>query len=121
VTARGHSPRHRAGLERLDLNRAIEREVYEQPTAEVALLGDGESRLREQLAHGQLAEARVGELDVLFVNAGLGRFAPFEAVNEELYDEMLNLNAKGRISLSRNWCRSCRKEVRWSLPLRLPT
>ncbi len=36
-----------------------------------------------------------GKLDVLFVNAGYVRFAPFEAVTEELYDEMLNLNAKG--------------------------
>ena len=36
-----------------------------------------------------------GKLDVLFVNAGLGRMVPFEAVNEEVYDEMLNLNAKG--------------------------
>jgi len=36
-----------------------------------------------------------GKLDVLFVNAGYGRFIPFEAVTEEIYDEMLNLNAKG--------------------------
>ena len=32
---------------------------------------------------------------MLFVNAGYVRFAPFEAVTEELYDEMLNLNARG--------------------------
>ena len=36
-----------------------------------------------------------GKLDVLFVNAGLARFVPFEAMTEEVYDEMLNLNAKG--------------------------
>ncbi len=36
-----------------------------------------------------------GKLDVLFVNAGYARFIPFEAVTEEVYDEMLNLNAKG--------------------------
>ena len=36
-----------------------------------------------------------GKLDVLFVNAGYGHFMPFEAVTEEVYDEMLNLNAKG--------------------------
>ena len=36
-----------------------------------------------------------GKLDVLFVNAGYVRFGPFEAVTEGLYDEMLNLNAKG--------------------------
>jgi NAD(P)-dependent dehydrogenase (short-subunit alcohol dehydrogenase family) len=36
-----------------------------------------------------------GKLDVLFVNAGYGHFVPFEQVTEEVYDEMLNLNAKG--------------------------
>jgi NAD(P)-dependent dehydrogenase (short-subunit alcohol dehydrogenase family) len=36
-----------------------------------------------------------GNLDVLFVNAGYGQFVPFEAVTEAIYDEMLNLNAKG--------------------------
>jgi NAD(P)-dependent dehydrogenase (short-subunit alcohol dehydrogenase family) len=47
---------------------------------------------------GALAEKvkeRFGRLDVLFVNAGYGEFVPFEAVTEKLYDEMLNLNAKG--------------------------
>jgi NAD(P)-dependent dehydrogenase (short-subunit alcohol dehydrogenase family) len=36
-----------------------------------------------------------GKLDVLFVNAGYGHFMPFEEVTEAVYDEMLNLNAKG--------------------------
>ena len=62
-----------------------------------------------------------GKLDVLFVNAGYGHFMPFEAVTEAVYDEMLNLNAKVRISSSRNWRRSCRKAVRWFLPPRLQT
>ncbi len=33
--------------------------------------------------------------DLLFVNAGLGLFAPFENTTEAVYDEMFNLNAKG--------------------------
>jgi NAD(P)-dependent dehydrogenase (short-subunit alcohol dehydrogenase family) len=36
-----------------------------------------------------------GKLDVLFVNAGYGHFIAFEQVTEAVYDEMLNLNAKG--------------------------
>ncbi len=36
-----------------------------------------------------------GKLDVLFVNAGYGQWVPFEQVTEQVYDEMLNLNAKG--------------------------
>ncbi len=36
-----------------------------------------------------------GSLDVLFVNAGLARFVPFDQTTEAVYDEMLDLNAKG--------------------------
>lgn len=36
-----------------------------------------------------------GKLDLLFVNAGYGEFVSFEDVTEKVYDEMLNLNAKG--------------------------
>ena len=32
---------------------------------------------------------------MLFVNAGFSSIAPLESVTEEVYDEMLNLNAKG--------------------------
>ncbi len=46
-------------------------------------------------ALAQKVKETFGKLDVLFVNAGYGRFIPFEAVTEEVYDEMLNLNAKG--------------------------
>jgi NAD(P)-dependent dehydrogenase (short-subunit alcohol dehydrogenase family) len=34
-------------------------------------------------------------IDVLFVNAGIGRFAPIEAATSESWDEMLGVNLKG--------------------------
>ena len=34
-------------------------------------------------------------LDVVFINAGIGKFAPIEAVTEEHYDEQFNINVKG--------------------------
>ena len=43
---------------------------------------------------GKVEEA-FGRFDVLFVNAGLARFVPFDAMTEAVYDEMLDLNAKG--------------------------
>src|ERR1017187_147418 len=46
-------------------------------------------------ALAQKVKETFGKLDLLFVNAGYVRFAPFEAVTEELYEEMLNLNARG--------------------------
>jgi NAD(P)-dependent dehydrogenase (short-subunit alcohol dehydrogenase family) len=38
---------------------------------------------------------KFGKIDILFVNAGIARFGPFESVTEEQYDEQFNVNAKG--------------------------
>ncbi len=40
-------------------------------------------------------KAEFGAFDLLFVNAGLGLFAPLENTTEAMYDEMFNLNTKG--------------------------
>ena len=40
-------------------------------------------------------KAEFGELDALFVNAGVTRFTPFESVSEKVFDEQLTVNAKG--------------------------
>jgi NAD(P)-dependent dehydrogenase (short-subunit alcohol dehydrogenase family) len=40
-------------------------------------------------------KAEFDTFDLLFVNAGLGLFAPLENTTEATYDEMFNLNAKG--------------------------
>jgi NAD(P)-dependent dehydrogenase (short-subunit alcohol dehydrogenase family) len=40
-------------------------------------------------------KAEFDTFDLLFVNAGLGLFAPLEHTTEATYDEMFNLNAKG--------------------------
>ena len=41
------------------------------------------------------AKSELGAVDFLFLNAGYGKFAPFEGTSEALYDEMFNLNVKG--------------------------
>lgn len=38
---------------------------------------------------------KYGRIDVLFVNAGIGKFSPFEEVTEEFYDAILDVNLKG--------------------------
>jgi NAD(P)-dependent dehydrogenase (short-subunit alcohol dehydrogenase family) len=38
---------------------------------------------------------RFGAIDVLFVNAGLARFAPVEQTTEAVYDEIMDINFKG--------------------------
>lgn len=40
-------------------------------------------------------KAQYGRIDVLFVNAGIGRFTPLEQVTEALWDEMQDINLKG--------------------------
>jgi len=38
---------------------------------------------------------KLGKIDVLFANAGIYKFAPFQATSENLYDELFDINAKG--------------------------
>ncbi len=40
-------------------------------------------------------KAEFGTVDALFANAGVNGFAPFEATGEELFDQLLAINAKG--------------------------
>jgi NAD(P)-dependent dehydrogenase (short-subunit alcohol dehydrogenase family) len=39
--------------------------------------------------------AKFGKIDVLFVNAGVAKFAPIESANEAHFDEIFDINAKG--------------------------
>ncbi|HTW23160.1 MAG TPA: glucose 1-dehydrogenase [Candidatus Baltobacteraceae bacterium] len=38
---------------------------------------------------------KFGKIDILFANAGIGRFVPFDQTSEQVYDEMFDINAKG--------------------------
>jgi NAD(P)-dependent dehydrogenase (short-subunit alcohol dehydrogenase family) len=42
-----------------------------------------------------LAKSYLGQVDFVFVNAGIARFAPFEAVDERLWDEQHDINVRG--------------------------
>lgn len=43
----------------------------------------------------QAASQRFGKIDVLFVNAGVAKFAPLTETDEALFDEIVNINFKG--------------------------
>jgi NAD(P)-dependent dehydrogenase (short-subunit alcohol dehydrogenase family) len=60
----------------------------------VAVLSDAAS-LKDIDALANRVKAEFGTINALFVNAGVTHFAPFEAVTEEVYDELLTINAKG--------------------------
>ncbi len=40
-------------------------------------------------------EKRFGKIDILFVNAGVAKFVPMEAVSEAHYDEQFDINTRG--------------------------
>lgn len=41
------------------------------------------------------ASAKLGRIDVLFVNAGIVKFAPLEEITEDAFDEQFDVNVKG--------------------------
>jgi len=46
-------------------------------------------------ALADVVRAELGSVDALFVNAGITQFVPFEDMTEEIYDQLLTVNAKG--------------------------
>jgi NAD(P)-dependent dehydrogenase (short-subunit alcohol dehydrogenase family) len=44
---------------------------------------------------GKIVEDRLGQVDFVFVNVGYLRFGPLDAVTEEVYDKMFDVNTKG--------------------------
>jgi NAD(P)-dependent dehydrogenase (short-subunit alcohol dehydrogenase family) len=75
-----------------------------QKTLDEAVKLLGKDTLAVQADVSQLAETDkffsavekwFGKIDVLFVNAGVAKFVPLDAVSEEHYDELFDINAKG--------------------------
>jgi NAD(P)-dependent dehydrogenase (short-subunit alcohol dehydrogenase family) len=56
--------------------------------SDVAVLADLDKLFAE-------VSRKLGKIDVLFVNAGVGKFAPFSDTAESLYDELFDINVKG--------------------------
>ena len=38
---------------------------------------------------------KAGRVDVLYVNAGIAKFMPFEAITPDIFDDMFNINVRG--------------------------
>lgn len=70
---------------------AAVRELGDQATG---LAGDA-SRLGDLDALANVAREQFDHVDILFVNAGSGVFAPIGEVDEALYDRQFDLNVKG--------------------------
>jgi NAD(P)-dependent dehydrogenase (short-subunit alcohol dehydrogenase family) len=75
-----------------------------QKTLDDAVKYIGEGTLAVQADVSKLAdieklysavEKKFGKIDVLFANAGVAEFIPFDSTPEQKYDEMFDINAKG--------------------------
>jgi NAD(P)-dependent dehydrogenase (short-subunit alcohol dehydrogenase family) len=53
------------------------------------------SSLADLDALARTAAEKLGKIDLLFVNAGIAKFLPLEAVTEAFYDELQSVNTKG--------------------------
>jgi NAD(P)-dependent dehydrogenase (short-subunit alcohol dehydrogenase family) len=90
--------------------------AYAQEGAQVAITGRNEKTLADaakEIGDGaigiradaskvaeietamQKIKERFGRIDALFVNAGVGKFVPFDQVTEEFFDETVGINMKG--------------------------
>lgn len=76
----------------------------DQKTLDAAVASIGEnafgvkadvSNLSDITALFEQASAKFGKIDILFVNAGIAKFAPLEQSDEALFDEIVNINFKG--------------------------
>jgi NAD(P)-dependent dehydrogenase (short-subunit alcohol dehydrogenase family) len=79
-----------AGRDRTTLNKAV------------SVIGGDVLAIQADVAHlaqidhlyQEIAE-KFGKIDVLFANAGIGRFTSLEATTESIYDEVFSINLKG--------------------------
>lgn len=53
------------------------------------------SKVAEIASAMDQVKRKFGRIDALFVNAGIGKFVPFEEVTEEFFDWTMNTNLKG--------------------------
>jgi NAD(P)-dependent dehydrogenase (short-subunit alcohol dehydrogenase family) len=70
-------------------------EAKRQLPADVTAIRSDTSRLQDIDALIMTLKPQVDHLDVVFINAGVARFLPFESVTPEIFDEMFDINIRG--------------------------
>ncbi|RBL89394.1 glucose 1-dehydrogenase [Chitinophaga flava] len=73
---------------------AVQRAVHELGFPAEGFTAD-QSSLEDTKKLAEYARSRYGKVDILFINAGVAKFAPFEGVTPELFDEVIDVNFKG--------------------------
>ncbi len=70
-------------------------EAKKQLPAEIVAIKSDASKLAEIDALAETLKSKAGHIDVLFINAGIAKFMPVEAITPEIFDEMFNINFRG--------------------------
>ncbi len=69
--------------------------LNEEFNGEVLTLRADAAKLSDNAPLFSAVQERFGKLDILFLNAGIARFAPVAQTSEEVFDEITNINLKG--------------------------
>jgi NAD(P)-dependent dehydrogenase (short-subunit alcohol dehydrogenase family) len=70
-------------------------EAKRQLPADVTTIRSDASRLQDIDALVATLGTKVDRLDVVFINAGIAKFVPFESVTPDIFDEMFQTNFRG--------------------------
>lgn len=62
---------------------------------DVTAIRSDASKLEDIDALAAELKEKAGHIDVLYVNAGVAKFMPFESITPEIFDEMFNINVRG--------------------------
>ncbi len=73
--------------------KSVDAAKAELPGIEVLVSNAGDVAATKALV--DQVKAKHGRIDVLFVNAGIAKFAPLEAADEAFFDAQFNVNVKG--------------------------
>jgi NAD(P)-dependent dehydrogenase (short-subunit alcohol dehydrogenase family) len=74
--------------------KTLENAAKEIGTGTLAIQSDAGKVADIELAMKKIKEC-FGQINALFVNAGVGKFVPLEQVTEDFFDEAVNINMKG--------------------------
>jgi NAD(P)-dependent dehydrogenase (short-subunit alcohol dehydrogenase family) len=70
-------------------------EAQKNLPADIVAIHSDASRLEDIDALAAEIKDKAGRIDVLYVNAGVAKFLPFESITPDIFDEMFNTNFRG--------------------------
>jgi len=70
-------------------------EAQKNLPADIVAIRSDASRLEDIDALAADIKDKAGRIDLLYINAGIAKFLPFESITPDIFDEMFNINFRG--------------------------